>query len=528
MANFPDRVPVPGSERLPLPDARDAGAPDPNERITISVVVRPRAPVPHTVTDTGSSSVSPPIDRAEFAAAHGADPTDLERIREFAHASDLTVEEASAARRTVVLNGTIAAMGAAFGTELRRYAHPDGIYRGRTGPLLVPAEIAPIVQGVFGLDDRPQARTHYRIRAGAGVSYTPLQLAHLYDFPVGLDGAGQCIAIIELGGGYRPDDLGAYFGALGLPVPSVEVVSVDQGQNQPTGSPNSADGEVALDIEIAGALAPGARLAVYFAPNTDRGFLDAITTAIHDTARQPTVLSISWGGPESSWTAQATQAMDQAFQDAVALGLTVCCASGDRGSSDGVTDGQAHVDFPASSPHVLACGGTRLDSAGGAITAEVVWNDGNGASGGGVSGVFAQPAWQAGRNVPAPAPGGVQGRGIPDVAGNADPATGYSVQVDGQQLVFGGTSAVAPLWAGLIARLGQQTRQAGRPLGYLAPLLYALPSSSSGFHDITQGTNGDYAAGPGWDPCTGLGSPDGTQLLDLLLSAAPADQPPHA
>ena len=221
-------------------------------------------------------------------------------------------------------------------------------------------------------------------------------------FPTSLTGAGQTVAIVELGGGYKTADLQTYFAGIGVKLPTVTAVSVDGAKNAPAGDPNSADGEVLLDIEIVGAIAPGARIAVYFAPNTDQGFLDAITTAVHDTVRKPTVVSISWGGPESSWTQQALSNYDQAFQDAAALGVTVCCASGDNGSSDGVNDGQSHVDFPASSPHVLACGGTRVTSTSGKLTAEVVWNDGasGGATGGGVSDFFALPAYQQSAKVP--------------------------------------------------------------------------------------------------------------------------------
>ncbi len=216
---------------------------------------------------------------------------------------------------------------------------------------------------------------------------------------------------------------------------------------------------------------------MYFAPNTDQGFLDAVSNAAH-AQPTPAAISISWGGPESSWTAQSMNALDQAIADAVALGVTVCVASGDNGSGDGVSDGQPHVDFPASSPHALGCGGTSLqaDPATGVISSETVWNDGGGggAGGGGVSGQFPLPAWQATAGVPPGPADGSAGRGVPDVAGNADPATGYQVLVDGQQTVIGGTSAVAPLWAALVSRLVQSLgRQpgpgAGRPVrGQLA------------------------------------------------------------
>jgi kumamolisin len=282
--------------------------------------------------------------------------------------------------------------------------------------------------------------------------------------------------------------------------------------------PQGADGEVLLDIEVAGAAAPGASQVVYFAPNSDRGFVDAVTTAVH-ASPTPTVVSISWGQSEDSWTGQARAALDQAFADAAALGVTVTAAAGDNGSGDRVADGKAHTDFPASSPHVLACGGTslRLDSAG-AIASETVWNDGSGggATGGGVSDVFALPAWQKSAGVPHAAGTAKTGRGVPDVAGNADPETGYQVRVDGKDTVVGGTSAVAPLWAALICRLAQST---GQSFGLMQSLLYAgvtAGNTPAGFRCIETGNNGAYRACAGWSPCTGLGVPDGPALLARL------------
>jgi kumamolisin len=269
-----------------------------------------------------------------------------------------------------------------------------------------------------------------------------------------------------------------------------------------------------LDIEVAGAIAPAAAIAVYFAPNTDAGFLDAVTTAIHDEVRKPSVISISWGGPESAWTQQAMSAMDGAFQAAAAMGITICVAAGDSGSTDGVSDGNNHVDFPASSSNALACGGTSLQTNGKAIVSEVVWNDGNaasGAGGGGVSGVFDLPSWQQGLDA-TDAEGNrspLAKRGVPDVSADADPQTGYEVLVDGTKAVIGGTSAVAPLWAGLIARINALT---GRAAGFVNPALYRQPSA---LRDITQGDNGGFAASPGWDACTGLGSPDGAKVAAI-------------
>ena len=346
----------------------------------------------------------------------------------------------------------------------------------------------------------------------------------MYDFQAGanLNGSGQCIALIELDGGYKNQDLQTYFQQLNIPLPKVTSASVDHGRNHPAGTPDSADGEVDLDIEVAGAIAPGAHIVVYFAPNTDRGFLDAITKAIHDTTNNPSVISISWGSAEVNWTGQAMQAMDQAFQAAAALGITVCCAAGDNGSGDGVTTDQlAHVDFPASSPYALGCGGTRLETANNQVTSEVVWNDGpNSATGGGVSDFFNLPTWQANAGVPPSVnPGHHVGRGVPDVAGDADPQTGYNVYVDGQSVVFGGTSAVAPLWAGLIALMNQQR---GQPVGYLNPKLYQNYQKliqDKALHDVTSGDNGAYRAGQGWDACSGVGTPDGAKLRAALSGA---------
>jgi len=459
--------------------------------------------------------------RADYEKAHGADSADLDKIRKFAQEFGLTVHDTGTelARRTVVLSGTVANMQRAFNVELKEYSHPQGNFRGRVGEIKVPAEYADVISGVFGLDNRPQAHPHFRrLSQGPGLkphvasaSHDPNEIAKLYDFPDG-DGSNQCIGIIELGGGFRLDDLNNYFTALGLNTPQVIAVSVDGATNSPS-TPDSDDGEVVLDIEVAGAIAPAAKIAVYFAPNTDRGFLDAITTAVHDSTNQPSVISISWGSSESQWTKQARTNFDEAFQSAAAMGVTVCVASGDNGSSDGVNDGHDHVDFPASSSFALGCGGTSLQASDGEIVSETVWHDSQGgATGGGVSRDFPLPSWQQGFNVPKSSSKN-GGRGVPDVAGDADPNTGYNILVDGEHAVFGGTSAVAPLWAALVARINQQT---GSPIGFLNPQIYNKAAEAAGFHDITQGSNGSFNAAQGWDPCTGLGTPDGAQLLAAL------------
>ncbi|HEX6520408.1 MAG TPA: S53 family peptidase [Streptosporangiaceae bacterium] len=514
--------------------ATDAGPVDTSARAELTLVLRRRAP-----------------------GAVGAADEDIERVRSVLTGLGLTITSVHAPSRRVKVAGTIGQLSQAFGTSVRMVRSDDVTHRYREGALYLPQSLDGVVEAVLGLDDRPQARPHFRAAAAAPAgSFTPAQVASVYQFPSGTDGTGQTVALVELGGGFSQSDLSSYFSGLGLPTPSVTAVSVDGASNAPG---SGADLEVALDIDVVGAAAPGAAQLVYFAPNSDQGFVDAVSDAAH-ASPTPVAISISWGQSEDSWTAQGRTALDGAIADAGALGITVCVAAGDNGSSDGATDGSVHCDFPASSPHALACGGTRLvASATGGISSETVWNDGpgGGAGGGGVSDVFAAPSWQANAGVPPVASGAGAGsgasagaagaagaaagtgssaadvaeearrhrhgsgavsggRGVPDVSGNADPQTGYQIMSGGKGQVVGGTSAVAPLWAALIARLAQAT---GTRFGLIQPVLYAgiAPGAGvAGFNDIVSGSNGAYNAGPGWDPCTGLGSPDATTLLARL------------
>lgn len=503
------------------------------ERLTVSVIVRRKAPLDPAHT-TGRQRLT----RAQFNASHAADPAAVKLVQRFAKEFDLAVQPGTPApgRRTIKLTGTVANIQRAFGVSLAHKTMDGTTYRVREGSINLPAELQGYVVAVLGLDNRPQASPHFRVldeqgavagsaaqgqdlagsHASGNISYSPVQVAQLYNFPKNATASNQTIGIIELGGGFRQADITAYFKSLGQTPPKVIAMPVGTGKNNPT-TANSADGEVMLDIEVAGAVAPGARIVVYFAPNTDQGFIDAIAHAVHDTTYNPSVISISWGSAEVNWTAQAMIALDAACQSAAALGITITAAAGDNGSSDAVTDSKNHVDFPASSPHVLACGGSNLQGSGSTITAETVWNaqPGGGATGGGVSNVFPLPTWQASSNVPHPTvPAG--GRGVPDVAGDADPASGYVVRVDGKSFVIGGTSAVAPLWAGLIAVANQQN---GNSAGFIQPSIYAAKGKAA-FRDIVQGNNGSFAAGAGWDPCTGLGSPIAPQLINAIKPAA--------
>jgi len=517
----PRRVPLKGSNKTSFTGGKRVGPAPKTEQVTVTLRLRRKSPL----APPAETSEVRRLDYDEFRALHGANPDDVAKVEAFAQAHGLEVPRVSLAQRAVDLSGTVAAMEQAFGVKLERYTARGRFFRVRTGEIKIPADLAGIVEGVFGLDNRPRVEPHFRIardtsagkvKARATVKgFTPLEVAALYAFPKGVDGKGQTIAILEFGGGYKVADLNNYFSKLGVKAPKVVAVSVGGAHNAPTGKPDSADGEVVLDIEVAGAVAPGAQIVVYFAPNTDDGFINALYAAIHDNLRRPSIVSISWGAPEGESTLQSLNDYDAACVDAAALGITICAAAGDHGSSDTDPPGkQAKVDFPASSPHVLACGGTHLEAKNGAITLETVWNTHDGwATGGGVSEKFKLPAYQKQARVPKSAnPGGKAGRGVPDVAGNGDSETGYRVLVDGVSAVFGGTSAVAPLWAGLIARLNQAK---GARLGFVHAKLYAA-AASKGFRDIVQGDNGAYKAKPGWDPCTGLGSPNGEGLREVL------------
>jgi kumamolisin len=536
-------VPIPGTELSPRRGSRVIGRVDPSQRIELTVRLRHRpsgpggADLEKMVMTLGSQLPGERryLTHDEYETRYGADDSDISKVKSFAKEQGFEVLAVSSARRTVQLAGPAGKLADAFGITLNLCSHENHVYRERTGTVSVPEELAEIVEGVFGFDTRRMAESQRRAKAaragerassGNG-SFTPPQVANLYSFPSGLDGTGQCIGILEFGGGFGADDLTTYFNGLGITPPKVVAVSVDGTPNTPGTDPNS-DGEVMLDIEVAGAVAPKANIAVYFGDFTVKGWVDVLTQAIHDTTNNPSVISISWGWAENEplgssksstiWTQAAVNTVNQALMAAGALGITILCAAGDDGSSDGFNDGKDHADFPASSPYLLACGGTKLVGSGTKITSEVVWNEtakNEGATGGGISQLNPEPSYQKGViTLPfTKHSGNFAGRGLPDVAGNADPESGYSILVDGQTQIIGGTSAVAPLWAGLIALLNQGLKA---KVGYFNPLLYKTIGPAGDLNDITSGNNGDFKAAKGWDACTGWGSPNGTKLFNAL------------
>ena len=498
-----------GSERELVVGSSRIGPADPNETISVSIRLRQRLDA--ATLNLAAMTAAPHrersfLSREEYAEQQGAAPADIDQIKVFAKQAGLKVLETSVGRRTVVLSGTVEQMSAAFAVELQRYQTRTEVYRGREGAVHIPDALAAIVESVHGLDNRQVSAPMFRV-AAAPQNVTPLtppQVARLYDFPA-VSAAGQSIGILEFGGGFRPADVQSYFNNIvHLPVPSVISVGVDGARNSP-GSNANADMETALDIDVAGAVAPGAKIIVYFAPNTVQGWIDAITTAVHDSVNRPSVISISWAGGEASWGTSAINSITRALQEAAAVGVTIFVSSGDSGSNN-----PAQVLYPASDPWVTGCGGTTLENVSGTAFTEVVW----GGSGGGISNVFARPYWQNWAGTPASVnPPGHIGRGVPDVAGNADPNSGYMLIVNGSQVgPIGGTSAVAPLYAGMTALMNAAL---GEPVGYINYNLYSFAGPYV-YRDIVSGNNGLYSSRPGWDACTGFGSVDGNAMVTSL------------
>ena len=517
-------MPLPGSTVVRLKDAHCAPAPRSSRRLTLTLHLRSREKRPDLLPllrriITGSR---PPLRRDEFTARFGAARADILRVKRFARAHGFRVAHVWIAERRLHLSGPASALADAFGVTRVVYTEDGGKWDSYTGNVHVDRSIADCVIGVYGFDARPQADRGATAAAAQPlatarprVSYLPPDVGDLYAFPAAVDGSGQTVGVIALGGGYLESDLRAFFRHLGIRKPTYVAVSVSGAKNAPYGPTASFDGEVTGDIETIGALAPGARVAVYFAPNTARGFLDAVARAVHDPRRQISVLSISWGQAEVHWARRTLRALNEVLLEAAVLGVSVCCASGDHGAFADLRDRVPHVTFPASSPYALACGGTTLVAKRKRIVSERVWNNKTGASGGGVSVVFPTPTWQRFSRVPK-ASNRRRGRGVPDVASNADPQTGFRIYGHGAWHVGAGTSAAAPLWAALIARLNQAR---GVPVGLVAPFLYGhYPrlAKDAAIRKITHGNNGKFRARNGWDCCTGLGVPHGTKLANAI------------
>jgi kumamolisin len=539
------RTELPGHSHVPLHGEEQKGQTDRDAELQVTLLLRRRQALPDPHAEFGSQlpHQKKHLTVAELASAFGATQDDTARVERFAAAHGLTVLEIAHHQRKVVLRGNAANMEKAFGVSLVEMEHRRGNYRATSGTASLPHELRNVVQAVMGLNTRPCARRRAVHHNNTTTPYwTAPQMAEAYGFSSARSAAGQSIALIELGGGYHEEDLRQFFNGLEMTMPVVRCVTVDGAQNAPASveqikqfldvvegkrkisevpeeilSAAQCTVEVTMDIELAAALAPGAEIVVYMTPGTEQGIYDAISMAIADPERLPSAISISWGEPETGVSGAYLSSVDEVLREAALLGVTVCASSGDDGAMNGSTDGTPTVNFPASSPHVLSCGGSTVRAATDENLREAAWNcmlhGMHGATGGGVSRNFETPPWQQDHGVPL-APTGNKGRGVPDVAGPADPHRGCAILVGGESCSSAGTSAVAPLWAAMVACMNTAL---GARCGFITPLLYQLAKSGDGpLHAITEGDNGFYKTGQGWNACTGLGSPEVDKLITAL------------
>jgi kumamolisin len=530
-------VELPGSHRPIKSDAKRLRDADPQSHVEVTVELR-RPELPDHLP-------AKPLNEDSYAEQYGSAKEDADRVSEVLTRFGLKIEEVSLPTWSMRVSGTVAAMEAAFQPRLGVYhSREQGEFRGREGSLKLPIELAGIVTGVFGLDERRVARR--RSDTATAMPLAPLgpaDLATRYHFPQG-DGSHQTIAIAEFGGGYFGDDLSAYSTKFQLGSPSVTVQPVNltpltleqmkQLPKQEMDDEVGATEEVMMDVQVVAGLCPKANIIVYFATFDQKGWVDLLNQVVLGKPAKPVTLSVSWGAPEDSgdWSASALNAINSRLNAVAMLGVTVCVSSGDDGSGDGVGDNRVHVDFPASSPFVLGVGGTMITGTSAKMTESAWWvspgqrnGKGAGATGGGVSAVFPRPKWQ---NVQVRSLNSrsIDGRVVPDVSALSGPPL-YDLIFLGNPAPNGGTSASTPLWAALIARINGKL-PAEKQQRFLTPLLYqnganAKPVAASACTDITAGQNAShptpgvgYQAGPGFDAVTGWGTPNGQALLNAL------------
>ncbi|MEV7185930.1 protease pro-enzyme activation domain-containing protein [Kitasatospora sp. NPDC093102] len=461
----------------------------------------------------------------QFTAQFGPTQSAVDQVRTYLAQQGLTVTDVSANRQVVNAHGTAAQVSQAFGTHESSYLDPQlqRAFFANDAAASIPSDLAAVVQGVSGLDNHavrknrlatPNAVTP-STASSTPSGMAPAQYTGAYNLnKTGADGTGTTVALWEFDG-YKSSNLTTYDAQYGLSGPAVSTVSVDGASYD--SAPGQGQGEVELDSEIVRGAAPKATQLVYEAPNSDQGEIDMANKIVTDN--RVSVVSISWGSCEPDTTASSMTAVDNAFKQAAAQGISIFSASGDDGSRDCTrsTSGSTvkAVDFPASSPHQTGVGGTNLKvSSSNTYSSESAWST----AGGGVSTVFAKPSWQTGT--------GVSGtmRTVPDVSSNADPASGFAIYTAGAWQVYGGTSAAAPLWSGYAAQFNQKAKAAGQPvLGEASPRLYSVANSSSygsTFHDVTTGANQDFSAKAGYDQVTGWGSPVADALTTALLGGS--------
>jgi kumamolisin len=482
--------------------------------------------------DAVIAGTQPVLGHDEYVYQFGAVKDEVILVADWATDHNLTVIEANINSATVKLSGTAEQYNNIFNITLQTVTANDREYITHTGSITIPTDIDAVVDLILGLDNSVsfshnailETTTPGPLDPNLISSPTPVDLALAYKFPRApggdlVQGNGACVAIIELGGGWTTQNLTSTFGRISQPNPTVVDVSVDGGVND-GGADVGSSGEVMLDIYCVGAVVPAAKIAMYFAPNSFQGFIDTIITPTNDTVNNPSVISVSWGTTDSNWGSTSRNAFETALAAAVVKGITVFIAAGDygvRALSGGTT---YTVQYPATSPYCVCAGGTVISINNDySIASEVPWGTSGGsyAGGGGVSTIFSVPTWQTGfssKTYPGGTVASLTGRGIPDVSAMA---TGYTFYYGAANYTgtFVGTSATAPLLAGMMARLNAMSQ---KRIGFVNVDWYAVRTTA--FNDQTTGDNHGgntvgYMADTGWDAATGLGTPIGTELYKL-------------
>jgi kumamolisin len=538
-----DRASLLDSNRPAPLNAEAQGPTDLNQQMNVQILLKSQASdfkVDRMVNRIASGSRAPLTDAEMVDKGFGVDPQAFAQLQKFATDNGLTIADKNLVSGRVELSGTVGNMQNAFGVKLSDFKATDGsMFRGREGMISVPSELAPHLEGVYGLDTRPQMRTMY-VRlpetpgglahpdsiAAAGPNagpmrsgtFTPEQAFQAYGVPASLDGAGQNTAFISLGG-TMPAGWEAAMKAKGIDPSTFRVINTTGSDLTP--DPQGANGENALDAFIHKQGLPKANVSMVSGENSDAGFIKAIDRATFPqqgdlpNGGQNSSVSISWGQNEEGWTAQGYKGMGKAFKNAAMKGVTVTAASGDDGAVDRAPSGKFNTDYPSSDTTITGVGGTLLKAKpDGSYGGEVAWGppaSRNGAGGGGFSHQFPVPDYQKGmafNGNPFP------GRGVPDIALNAAPESGWQVYTDDGVVPIGGTSAAAPAAAVEAAKIGQAL---GKPVGFWNPTLYRLGASNPGvFNDVVTGTNDGFSATKGWDPATGWGSINFPNLLSAL------------
>jgi kumamolisin len=553
---------------------------EPELPLQVTVVLRPRDARAHVA----APAMMHPADRriystAELGKLYDPGKERVAAVRSFARRHGLSVREVSAARHDVVLDGTAEQFSQAMGVKLRWW-EADGIrYHSHDERIGLPQALRRATEDVLGLDTIPTHRSHAMVARPKAhkAPTTPAMLERQYAFPT-TDARAHRIALLEFGGGYATDDIAAFAERIGIGSPHVTAVSVpgpsgpvpvnapldrsraaaiagDWNKSIPVATLFKKYGndlfaflysmEVTMDIELALALGGGAAVDVYFANSGVDGWRRALYSVIglpvgcSDDGHppKPTVLSISWGDSEHVFGMAKLRLIERVLITAQRAGVAVCCSSGDWGSLNSAPKPGVplipNVNFPASSPSVLACGGTQLLSPSGDTRPEVAWDETVSgermATGGGMSGYFqrsraqrdisvrpAKGTWRApGRNIGAP-------RALPDVAANAAMSSGPLVRYAGKDLVGYGTSAATPICAALLTRVAASV---GHAVVGLEGWLYSTDAKSC-LRPITKGENGVlgsampfYRAGPGWNACAGLGALHGEELVGALIKS---------